>query len=143
MLRYMSRTDSEEARDLSRKLFGVGERMKAEFEAVAAAHGLTGLQARTLLSLERPCRMSALADVMSCDASNVTGLADRLDRLGLIERVPDEHDRRIKRLRLTAQGESRRVALAAAVASASTVTATLTPSERGALESLLDKMLDG
>ena len=38
--------------------------------------------------------MSAVAERMQCDNSNVTGVADRLEALGLAERVPAPHDRR-------------------------------------------------
>ena len=36
-----------------------------------------------------------------CDNSNVTGIADRLEAAGLVERRPAEHDRRVKTLVLT------------------------------------------
>jgi DNA-binding MarR family transcriptional regulator len=49
--------------------------------------------------------MSLLADKLFCDNSNVTGIVDRLEARGLIERHPAEHDRRVKLLVLTAEGE--------------------------------------
>jgi MarR family transcriptional regulator, organic hydroperoxide resistance regulator len=48
--------------------------------------------------------MNALADRLFCDASNVTGIADRLENRGLIERRAAEGDRRVKALVLTAEG---------------------------------------
>jgi DNA-binding MarR family transcriptional regulator len=138
----MARTRTEEARDLSGKLFQVGDRMKQDFAAVAASLGLTPLQARTLLGLAQPQPMRSLAEVMLCDASNVTGLADRLERLGLVERVADPSDRRVKLLSLTDRGRQVRRDLDARVGAGSTVTARLTKAERTQLESLLDKLLD-
>ncbi|MBC6446179.1 MarR family winged helix-turn-helix transcriptional regulator [Actinokineospora xionganensis] len=129
-----------EARDLGVKLFRVVRQMEQDFEVVAASLGLTRLQARTLLGLEQPIPMRDLATTMSCDASNVTGLADRLQRLGLIERVPGA-DRRVKLLSLTEQGKSLRVELADRVAAGSTVSARLDKAERAQLEALLDKLL--
>ena len=137
----MARTGPEEARELSRKLFAVGERMKHDFDAIAESVGLTPVQARTVLSLEQPSPMRSLATELVCDASNVTGLADRLERLGLVERVADPTDRRVKLLSLTPAGVALRTDLAERVTRGSTVTARLTKAERGRLETLLDLLL--
>ena len=40
--------------------------------------------------------MSALAHALHCDNSNVTGIVDRLEAAGLVERRAAEHDRRVK-----------------------------------------------
>ena len=40
--------------------------------------------------------MGRLADTLSCDASNVTGLVDRLESRGLVRRQPSPDDRRVK-----------------------------------------------
>jgi DNA-binding MarR family transcriptional regulator len=48
--------------------------------------------------------MSVLAGYLACDASNVTGLVDRLEGRGLVERRSAEHDRRVKLLCLTELG---------------------------------------
>jgi len=48
--------------------------------------------------------MSALAEALSCDASNVTGIVDRLEARGLIERKSADHDRRVKMLAVTPKG---------------------------------------
>ena len=49
--------------------------------------------------------MSGLAELLFCDASNVTGIADRLEARGLIERRSAGGDRRVKVLALTSAGE--------------------------------------
>ncbi len=59
--------------------------------------------------------MSALAGALSCDASNVTGIVDRLERRGLIERRGSATDRRVKMLALTAEGAAVRSRLVGAV----------------------------
>ena len=84
--------------------------------------------------------MRELAGHLDCDTSNVTGLADRLETLDAIERVPGE-DRRIKLLRLTSRGKRLRTQLAQRVATGSTGTAKLTPTERKQLAALLDRLL--
>ena len=65
------------------------------------------MQAMALTSLEpgEPIPMSALAGLLMCDNSNVTGIVDRLEALGLVERQPAERDRRVKAVALTEQGD--------------------------------------
>lgn len=140
-IRHMARSEGDEARDLSRKLIGAGERLKADFNAIAATLDLTSLQARTLLVLEQPCAMRSLAQTMGCEASNITGLADRLERSGLVERISDTTDRRVKLLTLTARGRKLRRALDAEIARESTVMARLSAAERVKLDALLNRLL--
>jgi len=71
---------------------------------VAARHDLTAEQAKLVRSLTEPRSMGSIARDRSCDASNVTGLIDRIERLGLVERTSDPHDRRIRLLSLTPAG---------------------------------------
>jgi MarR family transcriptional regulator, organic hydroperoxide resistance regulator len=96
-------TPAHEAQAL---FFELGMKQKMRSGAVLAEHGLTFPQAHALrlLDPERPLPMSHLADNLFCDASNVTGLADRLEARGLVERRPGEEDRRQKMLALTAAG---------------------------------------
>jgi DNA-binding MarR family transcriptional regulator len=48
--------------------------------------------------------MGQLAETLACDASNVTGLVDRLESKGLLRRQPSATDRRLKVLDLTPAG---------------------------------------
>jgi MarR family transcriptional regulator, organic hydroperoxide resistance regulator len=57
-----------------------------------------------VLDPDKPVAMSALADGLVCDASNVTGIVDKLESRGLIARQADERDRRIKMLMVTERG---------------------------------------
>ncbi len=75
---------------------------------VAAKHGLTHPQLMLLRGLEEPRPMRDVAAEMCCDPSNVTGLIDRLEAHGLVERTPGSCDRRVKMLSLTAQGRALR-----------------------------------
>ena len=76
------------------------------FERAAAAFELTKLQAQALhvLAHEGPRSMSELAETLACDASNVTGLIDRLEARGLVERKSVPSDRRMRMLALTPVG---------------------------------------
>ena len=71
----------------------------AEFE-------LSAVQCHVLHLLEpgQPMPMGRLAQTLACDASNVTGLVDRLEARGLVERRPAPGDRRVKVLDLTPTG---------------------------------------
>jgi DNA-binding MarR family transcriptional regulator len=133
-------SELEESRALSGRLFQVADRVRADFANMVGEVGLTPQQARTVLWLEEPSAMHGLARHLDCDASNVTGLADRLEELGLVERVPGA-DRRVKLLRLTPRGARVRTDMAKRVAAGSTVTANLTTVERKQLMGLLDKLL--
>jgi DNA-binding MarR family transcriptional regulator len=133
-------TSHEEVRDLTFMIFNVVESMRAAFAAVAAELGMTPLQARTILMLEEPVPMRDLADRLVCDASNVTGLADRLEGLSAIERVPGA-DRRQKLLSLTPEGRRMRAELESRTTEGSLVAERLTERERATLARLLRKLL--
>ena len=68
---------------------------------------LTPSQGMALRSLDRPLPMSTLADALACDASNITGIVDKLESRGLIARRGADHDRRVKMLCVTELGRSR------------------------------------
>jgi len=80
--------------------------------------GLTPTQglALRLLDPQTPMAMNALADNMVCDASNVTGVVDKLEARGLIERKAAENDRRVKILAVTERGRELRKRLFAEAA---------------------------
>ena len=71
---------------------------------------LTPMQAHALKRLdpERPMVMGELAGALHCDASNVTGIVDRLEARGAVERRPAPHDRRVKTLAVTPEGRELR-----------------------------------
>lgn len=136
----VAKASAEEARDLSRRLFDVVEVAGRDFARIAEELGLTPQQARAVLLLRDPRPMGAIAEHLQCDASNVTGLADRLERTGAIARVAGA-DRRVKLLSLTEDGRRLRDELAERVAAQSTVMAKLDQEERAQLATLLDKLL--
>ncbi|MEU9126988.1 MarR family transcriptional regulator [Kitasatospora sp. NPDC048540] len=75
------------------------------FATVAAERGLTLMQGKMLSLLRTPMPMRTLADLLACDASNVTGIVDRLEARGLVRREVAAADRRVKNVLLTEQGE--------------------------------------
>jgi DNA-binding MarR family transcriptional regulator len=75
---------------------------------VATRHDITVQQVALLRMLDEPMSMRAFALDLSCDPSNVTGLVDRAERAGLVARVPDPRDRRVRMLTLTSKGRRTR-----------------------------------
>jgi DNA-binding MarR family transcriptional regulator len=73
--------------------------------------GISPQQSMAISTLKpgEPLPMSALADALHCDNSNITGIVDRLEAAGLAERRADERDRRVKAVVLTEKGESLRI----------------------------------
>ena len=90
--------------DLVGELLEVTRRVHQVVSAVAARHDLTPQQVELLRMLDKPVSMRAFAEDLLCDPSNVTGLVDRVERLGLVERVSEPRDRRVRVLTLTARG---------------------------------------
>ncbi len=79
--------------------------------------------------LGEPKPMGELAHHMHCDSSNITGIVDRLEERGLVERTAAEGDRRVKLVALTDAGREIREELARRRAVAPPELAELTDSE--------------
>ncbi|MFD3876103.1 MarR family winged helix-turn-helix transcriptional regulator [Streptomyces sp. NPDC058623] len=85
-------------------LAAIGTAQWRDFAAAAARHGLTSTQAKVLAQLEGPVPMRGLAALLVCDASNVTGIVDRLEARDLVRREPSPADRRVKNVAATDAG---------------------------------------
>ncbi|HYY05228.1 MAG TPA: MarR family transcriptional regulator [Candidatus Limnocylindria bacterium] len=79
---------------------------RPRFLALCSELDVTPPQLFTLqrLDADRAVPMSELAKWLKCDASNVTGIVDRLEARGLVERRGAPGDRRVKMLALTEEG---------------------------------------
>ncbi len=110
---------------------------------MAADVGLTPQQAfaLTLLSPDRPRPMNELADSLTCDASNVTGIVDRLEARGLISRRSAEHDRRVKALAMTAAGAKLHRHLIGRMKEAPPAIASLSRDDQRSLRDILKRAL--
>ncbi len=117
---------------------------RATLPAMAAELELSPAQCHVLNLLEpgRPMPMGQLAGALSCDASNVTGLVDRLESRGLIERRPSEQDRRVKVISLTPLGARLRASLIKRMTAAPPTLARLSPEEQRALVRLLRRLVE-
>jgi DNA-binding MarR family transcriptional regulator len=118
-------------------------RFYEDYEDAAGEHALTGAQARllSLLSLE-PLPMRKLARKLKCEPSNVTGIVDRLESRGLVERRPDPADRRVKLAAATDEGLRVARELREGLRFARAPLAGLSDEERLALRDLLQRMLN-
>lgn len=108
MLGAMTSSKDAAAESVDLQLIGVlGEVVTAyyrDFADAAAEQGLTSAQAKAVVTLQEPTPMRTLAERLCCDASNVTGIIDRLERQSLVQRQPDQHDRRVKNVVVTEGG---------------------------------------
>jgi len=115
----------------------------AHFAAAVAELDLAPVQAKALheLNVEPPISMRELAERLKSDPSNVTGLIDRLEARGLVERRPDPNDRRIKGLALTAAGARMRERLFARLYAAPRSVAQLSERDQRTLADVLQRVL--
>ena len=67
-----------------------------EFKSwLRGALSLVHLHALTVLEAEGPLPMSRLADALDVSVASATGIVDRMEQRGLVERRHDEEDRRV------------------------------------------------
>lgn len=117
-------------------------RYHEEYEDAAAKHSLTGAQARVLgLLAHEPMPMRRIAQQLKCEPSNITGIVDRLETRGLVERRPDPADRRVKLAAPTDEGRETASRLRDALDFAREPLGSLTTVERTMLRDLLRRML--
>jgi len=111
--------------------------------AVCAEFDLTPAQGHALRVLDpaKPVPMSTLAEALVCDASNVTGIVDKLESRGLIARQGTDHDRRIKHLAVTERGRGIRDKLVAAIMHPPSAVAALPGDVKSRLTGLLRSLL--
>lgn len=117
-----------------KEMYRVAELIRQRVFDIAQRHDLSAQQAQLLLRLdpEAPTSMRQLAQLLGCDASNVTGLTDRLERRGLVERRGLPSDRRVKQVAVTPEG----MALAAQFRAEVSAESLLHPLNEGELETL-------
>ena len=118
---------------------------RQRFVAIAAEFDLSPGQAAALQRLDpaEPVPMGQLAAALRCDNSNVTGLVDRLEEHGLVERQTGAHDRRVKQLAVTERGAAVRDQLRDRLYAAPGALASLPREDQRTLRDILKRALDG
>jgi DNA-binding MarR family transcriptional regulator len=132
------------AEEAWRLLFELAKRKHSVLVPALAELDLTPVQghALRLLDPEQPIAMSALADALFCHASNVTGIVDRLETRGLVERQAGREDRRVKTLVLTEAGKRVRSQVVELMRRPPPEIAELSASDQRALRDVLGRALD-
>ena len=102
--------------------------------------GITPPHGHALTALAQPRRMRELAELMSCDASYVTSIVDRLEGLGLAERRPSTEDRRVTEVALTTSGEAAVLRLQAVMSRPPDVLLSLSEADQRTLIRILGKL---
>ena len=112
--------------------------------AILSEMGLSPQQSMAITTLQpgEPLPMSALAEALHCDNSNVTGIVDRLEAAGLAERRPSERDRRVKAVVLTEKGEWTRIEIERRAGSPPARLAKLSEEDAATLRDILARALE-
>lgn len=98
--------DVQKERPIGYLVHDVARLYRRRFEEEARAHGLTMPQWRALGTIhwKEAVTQVALASYIDADPMTVSGMLDRLEKRGLIERYAHPEDSRAKLSRLTAAG---------------------------------------
>jgi DNA-binding MarR family transcriptional regulator len=117
---------------------------RANLPTLAAELQLSPAQCHVLHLIEpgRPIPMGQLAETLACDASNVTGLVDRLESRGLVRRRASEEDRRVKVLELTPTGVRLRTLLVDRMTAPPATLRRLSVAEQRSLVRILARLLE-
>jgi DNA-binding MarR family transcriptional regulator len=116
---------------------------RARFPAIAAEFDLSPTQVHVLRLLEpgKAVPMGRLAGGLGCDASNITGVVDRLEARGLVQRQAAERDRRVKVLVVTERGLELRRRLLRRMSEPPEPIRRLSPADQRALANILRRAL--
>jgi MarR family transcriptional regulator, organic hydroperoxide resistance regulator len=139
----MNRADQDACRAW-RLLMNFFFAQRAHLPSSRSEFDLSPIQCHVLHLIQpgRPLPMSRLADTLSCDASNVTGLVDRLESRGLVRRQPSPQDRRVKVLQLTATGARLRAQLLRQMTGGTLPLSRLSLDQQRTLVQILEALVD-
>src|SRR5436190_3924114 len=139
----MNRADQDACRawQLLMKFFFA---QRAHLPCSGAEFDLAPIQCHVLHLLEpgRPLPMGRLAGMLGCHASNVTGLVDRLEARGVVQRRPSADDRRIKVLDLTPEGSRLRAQMLRRMTTGARPISRLTVGQQRTLVKILEVLVD-
>jgi DNA-binding MarR family transcriptional regulator len=126
------------------QLLRVAISAKHNLLSVAEKYGLTVMQLYTLclIDADNSFPMNSLSSRLHCDASNVTGIVDRLLHQDYIKREENPKDRREKMITLTSKGAAlcENISKSLAIFQPETLKA-LTSEEKKQLKKLLTKII--
>jgi DNA-binding MarR family transcriptional regulator len=130
------------AEEISSLFNRVAFRLKDHQFACLERFELSPVQANALWRMEprESLSVGALAERFWVDASNLSAPLEALEERGLLVRRPAAHDRRVRTVRLTAEGRALRRRLMTCLFDEPPVVAGLTARERRAFRDLLSKL---
>jgi DNA-binding MarR family transcriptional regulator len=129
---------AREAWQFMNQLYGAN---RGRFIATLSEFELWPPQWFALQALDEPTPMGKLADMLHCDSSNITGITDRLEQRGFVERRAAEHDRRVKLLVLTSKGRKLRDEIHERLSVPPPSIAALTPADQRALRDIMRRAM--
>ena len=138
----MPDSPAQEAWALIARLMMVNRRELAQSFAELGLAPMQGFALRNI-DPEHPVTMGALAEALHCDSSNITGIADRLEAAGLVERRARPEDRRVKTLALTAKGAEMRERVIAIMSRPPAPIASLSDADARVLRDLMRRATSG
>lgn len=121
-------------------LFSVTRQFNEHVTMCMADLDLTLPQGHAMRHLTAPISQRELAARLGYDASNVTGIIDRLEASGMVERHVAEGDRRVRLVSLTDKGVAVMIDLRDSIIGASPLLERLESDERHTLHLLLAKL---
>lgn len=132
------------AHEVIQLLVVMSGRLSQHFAARAAEFGLATAEGKVLLALVpgTPLSMRALARKLGYDASNLTGIVDKLEDRGAVERHADPTDRRVKVITPTQRGGELRERLWQRLRTDAGPVSALTEPELRELRGLLRRAMD-
>ena len=132
------------AHEAQKFFFEIGMEQRTKVGGALSRLGLSFPQAHALRLLDpkEPLPMSALAERLICDASNVTGIVDRLEARGLVERRSAEGDRRVKALTITPAGVELRGVVMEIMSEPPAAIAALPTADQRALRDILARAVE-
>ena len=141
---YLDRMNTPDGRDIPWLLWQLFFEAKPQLIKLAERHDLTLLQMFAVCFLQpgEEAPTNSLSDVLHCDASNVTGIVDKLVAVDAVQRQESVKDRRIKMIQLTGTGQGLRDELLKDMADLGTPSLeVLSAEERSTLGRLLAKLV--
>jgi len=135
-------SDATLAEEVHKLLVALTVRVKAHEDVCLGRLGLTRMEAKALYRLEpgEAAPVRSLAERGGVDPSNLSGAVESLEARGLVERQRAVHDRRVRAVRLTVEGEQLRDRLAECLHDGHPAVARLGRREREALRDLLRRL---
>ena len=128
-----------------RLLFQLSRSNRREIAQLHSDFDLNPAQVQLILHVgsESGSPMNELAESLACDASYITGLVDKLETRGLVQRTAKPEDRRIKLIGLTPQGRDIRKQLYERVSQPPAFIAAMPPTDQEALRDIFRRAAAG